>query len=270
MCETNDAQNSVYNNHAGSFITRNSVKHNSFKDFMLDKNKLTDNNSHHMYSNKYNFCSGYSPDFTTLDSIDGFNYSKGSDMSHYYLYVNNNMYVKPLSNPVSKYDNGYFDKMRHAYQISRVQGWWNTEIGNPKIPEESEIGFIDTSVDINKSDAYVSKDSDKGIPDVVLQNKVVRAVPKNSEKVIHRNSEEGIPKGSEIGTPGTVNVGVGGSDTHTHTLTHTQTHTDRHMDTHSHTHKHTHTHTHTHKHTHKHTDTHGQTNTHTHTHTHPC
>merc|ERR1712055_26189 len=256
MCETNDAQNSVYNNHAGSFITRNSVMHNSFKDFMLDKNKLTDNNSHHMYSNKYNFCSGYSPDFITLDSIDGFNYSKGSDMSHYYLYVNNNMYVKPLSNPVSKYDSGYFDKMRHAYEISRVQGWWNTEIGNPIIPEESEIGFIDVSVDINKSDACVSKDSDKGIPGVVLENKVVRAVPKNSEKVIHRNSEKGIPKGSEIGTPGTVNVGVGGSDTHTHTHTQTHTHRQAHRHTLTHTQAHTHTYTHTSTHTHMDRQTH--------------
>ena len=264
MCETSDTRNSVYNNHVGSFITRNSVKHNSFKDFMLDKNKLTDNNSHHMYSNKYNFCSGYSPDFITLDSIDGFNYSKGSDMSHYYLYVNNNMYVKPLSNPVSKYDNGYFDKMRHAYEISRVQGWWNTEIGNPIIPEESEIGFIDISVDINKSDACVSKDSDKGIPGVVLENKVVRAVPKNSEKVIHRNSEKGIPKGSEIGTHGTVNVGVGGSDTHTHTHTHTDTHTQTGTWTHTHTHTNTHIHIHTHTNIHTHIQTHMDRQTHIH------
>ena len=198
MCETSDTRNSVYVNHVGNFITRNSVKDESFKDFMLNKNKLSDN-SHHMYSNKYNFCSGYSPDFITLDDIDGYNFSRGSDHSHYYLYVNNNMYLKPLSNPLSKYNNGYFDKLRHAYKISKVQGWWNTEKGIPK-PEESEKGFINVGVDINNNSAYTPMDSDKGIPGVVFDNKVIDSIPKNSEKVIHRNSEKGIPKGSEKGT----------------------------------------------------------------------
>ena len=257
MCETSDTRNSVYVNHVGNFITRNSVKDESFKDFMLNKNKLSDN-SHHMYSNKYNFCSGYSPDFITLDDIDGYNFSRGSDHSHYYLYVNNNMYLKPLSNPLSKYNNGYFDKLRHAYKISKVQGWWNTEKGIPK-PEESEKGFINVGVDINNNSAYTPMDSDKGIPGVVFDNKVIDSIPKNSEKVIHRNSEKGIPKGSEKGT----HRNVGGRDTHTHPHTHKHTHTDMHMDTHSHTHKHTHTHTHTQAHIHTWTDKHTYTNTYT-------
>ena len=133
--KTCDTQKSVYKNYvdtSNNFITQKSVLNKSFKDFMLTKDKLSNNNSHYMYSNKHNFCSGYSPDFITLDSIDGYNFSKGSDYSHYYLYVNNNMYLKPLSNPVSKYNNNYFDKLRHAYKISKVQGWWNTEKGTPK------------------------------------------------------------------------------------------------------------------------------------------
>ena len=235
---TCDTQNSVYENYVDTgnkFITQNSVMNKSFKDFMLTKDKLLNNNSHYMYSNKHNFCSGYSPDFITLDSIDGYNFSKGSDYSHYYLYVNNNMYLKPLSNPVSKYDNNYFDNLRHAYKISRSQGWWNTEKGIP-IPGESEKGFISVGVDINNNDAYVPSNN--------FENNISSgsSVPRNSEKGIHRNSEKG--------THGI----VGDRDTHPHTHKRTHTHTCIHTNIHTHTNIQTHIdrHMHTHKHIHIH------------------
>merc|ERR1712055_1232109 len=53
------------------------------------------------------------------DSIDGYEFSKGSNQSHYYLYTNDNMYLKPLTNNAGKYGNVYFDKLRHAYKISK-------------------------------------------------------------------------------------------------------------------------------------------------------
>ena len=237
--KTCDTQKSVYKNYvdtSNNFITQKSVLNKSFKDFMLTKDKLSNNNNHYMYSNKHNFCSGYSPDFITLDSIDGYNFSKGSDYSHYYLYVNNNMYLKPLSNPVSKYNNNYFDKLRHAYKISKVQGWWNTEKGIPK-PEESEKGFIDVGIDINNNDVYVPRGSEKGMPSNNSESKIGSSIPRNSEK--------GIPRGSEKGTPGNVDY----------------------RDTHTHTHKHTHTHAHTQTNTHIHKHRHTQTDMHTHTYT---
>ena len=118
-CDTQKSVNNDYVNSNSKFITQKSVLNNSYNEFMSTKDKLLNSNKHYMYSNKHNFCSGYLPDFITLDSIDGYNFSKGSDYSHYYLYINNNIYLKPLSSSLSKYNNEYFDKLRHAYKISK-------------------------------------------------------------------------------------------------------------------------------------------------------
>ena len=100
-------------------MTQKSVLNNSFDEFMVTKNKLLNSNKHYMYSNKNNFCSGYFPDFITLDNDIGYSISEGNNYSHYYLYTKNNSYLKPLSNPMSKYNNKYFDDMNFAYKICK-------------------------------------------------------------------------------------------------------------------------------------------------------
>ena len=74
----------------------------TYDDFMRSRNNLVDNNINFMYTNKSNFCSGYFPEFITLDNNDAYNLSKGDDYSRYYLYTNNNKYLKQLSNFKSK------------------------------------------------------------------------------------------------------------------------------------------------------------------------
>jgi len=119
-CNTRESVN--YNDELSSnskFITRESVMNSSFENFMTSKTKSQNSNNHYMYQNKHNFCSGYMPSFITHDSTDGYEFSKGSNQSHYYLYTNDSMYVKPLTNNAGKYGNVYFDKLRHAYKISK-------------------------------------------------------------------------------------------------------------------------------------------------------
>ena len=50
------------------FFAGDSVINESFHDFMGTRNKYMSSNKHFMYSNKNNFCSGYFPDFITLDN----------------------------------------------------------------------------------------------------------------------------------------------------------------------------------------------------------
>ena len=77
-----------------------------------------------MYVNKYNFCSGYFPEFITLDDKVAYNFSKmNNDSNYYYLYTNNNKYLKQLSNYKSKYDGKYFKKMYFAYKVSKKLSW---------------------------------------------------------------------------------------------------------------------------------------------------
>ena len=62
-----------------------------------------------MYINKYNFCSGYFPEFITLDDNVAYDFSKiNNDPNYYYLYTKNNKYLKQVSNYNSKYDGEYF------------------------------------------------------------------------------------------------------------------------------------------------------------------
>merc|ERR1712179_686837 len=82
-------------NENSKFIARGSVMEYSFDSFMNDKSKVNNNSNHFMYQNKCN------------------------NQSLYYLYTKDGKYLKPLSNNVSKYNNMYFGKMRHAYNISK-------------------------------------------------------------------------------------------------------------------------------------------------------
>ena len=105
------------------FVTQKSVINESFEEFMGTKSELVNSNKHFMYSNKNNFCSGYFPDFITLDSNAGYNFSKGNNYPHYYLYTKNNKYLKPLSSSLSKYNNKYFDDLSFAYKVSKMHSW---------------------------------------------------------------------------------------------------------------------------------------------------
>merc|ERR1712179_394005 len=106
-------------NENSKFITRGSVMDYSFDSFMNDKNKVNNNSNHFMYQNKYNLCTGYMPSFISQDCNEGYEFTKGNNQSLYYLYTKDGKYLKPLSNNVSKYNNMYFGKMRHAYNISK-------------------------------------------------------------------------------------------------------------------------------------------------------
>ena len=90
---------------------------------MGTKSKYMSNDNHYMYTNKNNFCSGYFPDFITLDNDIGYSISEGNNYSHYYLYTKNKRYLKPLSNSLSKYNNKYFDDMNFAYRVSNKHSW---------------------------------------------------------------------------------------------------------------------------------------------------
>ena len=106
-----------------AFRSANNEYNDSFHEFMENSNKHVNNKKHYMYSNKGNFCSGYFPDFITLDNMVGYNASEGNNYSHYYLYIKNKKYLKLLSNSKSKYNNRYFDDMSFAYKVSEKYKW---------------------------------------------------------------------------------------------------------------------------------------------------
>ena len=124
------------NDDDNNFITQESVLNSSFNSFMINKDKLQDSNNHYMYLNKSNLCTGYMPSFISHDSSEGYEFSKGSNQSHYYLYTRDGKYLKPLSDNVGKYNNVYFGKMRHAYKISKIHR--NSILNNTKrsIPQK--------------------------------------------------------------------------------------------------------------------------------------
>ena len=72
-----------------------------------------------MYSNKYNLCSGYFPDFIPLDNIMFEDLYSDNNIPRYYPYRFNGKYLKQISNSESKYNNEYFFKMKTAYDISK-------------------------------------------------------------------------------------------------------------------------------------------------------
>ena len=155
-----------------AFISANNEYNDSFHEFMENSNKHVNNNKHYMYSNKGNFCSGYFPDFITLDNMVGYNASEGNNYSHYYLYTKNKKYLKPLSNPKSSYNNKYFDNMNFAYKVSKKFNWRLKEQSNVRFKEsylyrklkssgETRISIPEESQDIIviKPDKYILKDS---------------------------------------------------------------------------------------------------------------
>ena len=91
----------------------------SFYNFMIKNNKCTTNNNNYfMYERNKNFCSGYFPDFITLDDEFYYHLSNNINHNYYYLKVKNNKYLKYLSNNSSKYNNEYFDNLKLEYKIS--------------------------------------------------------------------------------------------------------------------------------------------------------
>ena len=118
----------VYFDNFEEFYKKNSVN------FMYD---LFDNSSCMMYSNKYNMCSGYFPDFILSPNLNNDNYkgvySKNIDFNSfsndspnfnynsvdYYPNFRNGKYSKQISNANSKYNNSYFHKLKPAYKICK-------------------------------------------------------------------------------------------------------------------------------------------------------
>ena len=111
----------------------NFVESNSFNDFMLVNSTCLDNNNYFMYSNNKNFCSGYFPDFITLDDPFYYQISNSNKYNFYYLNVKNGKYLKYLSNKDSKYNNHYFNNMNYAYRVSKLYSK-NTLISNNPSP----------------------------------------------------------------------------------------------------------------------------------------
>ena len=148
------------------FFTEGDVINESFKDFMRTKGKNSNSKNHFMYDNKNNFCSGYFPDFITLNDDFGYNISEGNNYSHYYLYVKNKKYLKPLSDSKSKYNNSYFDSMSFAYKVSKKHKWesnfnTNSNLQNTNLFKNSYIC---------KNSKKTSRDTGRGIPEVMNKN----------------------------------------------------------------------------------------------------
>ena len=83
-------------------------------------NTHLDNVNYYMYKNNKNFCSGYFPDFITLDDPMYYQLSNNNNHRFYYLKTQNGKYLKYLSNKNSKYNNVYFNEMTDAYRISSM------------------------------------------------------------------------------------------------------------------------------------------------------
>ena len=92
----------------------------SFFDFMNKDNKCINNNNYFLFERNKNFCSGYFPNFITLDDELYYHMSNNINHNYYYLREKNEKYLKYLSNNKSKYNNEYFDKLKYAYEISNT------------------------------------------------------------------------------------------------------------------------------------------------------
>ena len=289
------------NNYNGNndFITQDSVLNNSFNDFMINKDKLQDSNSHYMYLNKNNLCTGYMPSFISHDSNEGYEFSKGNNNSHYYLYTKNGKYLKPLSDNVGKYNNVYFDKMRHAYKISKKHRNSILEYTEKCIPLNPNSNAKSSpkyemfhnskhNANINQN-APESKRGSTGhdrITNINIHNNnkinsntlKMKVINNNGRYYRHSIVNPGCTKRRTPGglglkdtkrsTPNKCSLGKskrgfirgsGGKHTHEHTHKQTPTHTHRQTDTPIHMH----IHTHTSRHTQTNTQTHRQTVTHT-------
>ena len=101
-----------------NYLLNNQILHNSVT-YKLTKYNIF------LYSNKYNLCSGYFPDFITLDDNVFKDLYSDKNIPKYYPYIFNGKYLKQISNSESKFNNKYFSKMKSAYDISKK--FW----GNP-------------------------------------------------------------------------------------------------------------------------------------------
>ena len=102
---------------------------NSFNNYMNVDNKCINDINYFMYTKNKNFCSGYFPDFITLNDNSYYQLSNGNNHNFYYLYVKDKKYLKYLSNLNSKYNNKYFKDMNYAYRVSKKHSW-DTVISN--------------------------------------------------------------------------------------------------------------------------------------------
>ena len=68
--------------------------HATYEDFMFKRSNSLNFNIDFMYNNKYNFCSGYFPDFITLDDNLLCDMSDKNIYPIYYIYTNNRKYLK--------------------------------------------------------------------------------------------------------------------------------------------------------------------------------
>ena len=106
---------------------------NSLNKFMLTDNMYPNNNNFYMYKSNKKFCSGYFPDFITLNDPMYYQLSNNNNHNFYYLKTQNGKYLKYLSNKSSKYDNLYFNNMVDAYRISRIHSNRSLISNNPRI-----------------------------------------------------------------------------------------------------------------------------------------
>ena len=86
---------------------RGNTLHDTYDSF-IDCDNLIKCNNDFMYKNKYNFCSGYFPDFIFLDENSFNDMYNINNFPRYYPYILNGKYLKQLSNFKRKYNNSYF------------------------------------------------------------------------------------------------------------------------------------------------------------------
>ena len=84
----------------------------------------------HTYSNEYNLCSGYFPDFIPIDENECV-----CENPHFY----NGRFLKQITNPRSRYNDNYFSKMKDAYGISKYI-WGKTSPSSRIGTKGSRIG----------------------------------------------------------------------------------------------------------------------------------
>ena len=87
---------------------------------------------------KKKFCSGYFPDFITLNDPLYYQLSNSNKHNFYYLNVKNGKYLKYLSNKKSKYDNHYFSNMTYAYRVSKIHSKNTLISNNPSISSKQK------------------------------------------------------------------------------------------------------------------------------------
>merc|ERR1712055_827419 len=137
--------------------------------------------------------------------------TKGNNQSLYYLYTKDGKYLKPLSNNVSKYNNMYFGKMRHAYNISKKHN--NQILNDTRRSIPSSCTLNPHLINTGKTNSNVKNNNSSNNNSPKLKNN------NNNRYYRHSNTEHGCPrrrtpgglglKGTEEGTP--TNCSLGGS-----------------------------------------------------------